>query len=293
VEVPHCRAKVKVRVRTGGENRTAPETGARAAHDCSCWGWSFRKRGKGLSYELPVFLEGQKMKKMKLAALLLVIGALGAKAQLVESFSDIQFWTGSGENRSALVLQWNDGGTPASLAWGYRWSGNATGVGMLKAIAGQTTVSPAGDPGTVLETSSGADARMTLSIERYGFGDAIYAMSFHDGITTRSRADWASGYWAYDIFGGNFDYTNYGDPTVLTYSTPGSVSYSSVTWFSSPIGASDRELVDGSWDAFHFAPSFVTSAVLQPDAVSVPEPSVVVLVAMALVFFMLRRRVNE
>jgi hypothetical protein len=38
VEVPHCRAKVKVRVRTGGENRTAPEIGARAAHDCSCWG---------------------------------------------------------------------------------------------------------------------------------------------------------------------------------------------------------------------------------------------------------------
>lgn len=232
------------------------------------------------------------MKKMKLAALLLVVGALGAKAQLVQSFDDIQFWTGSGENRSALVLQWNDGGTPASLAWGYRWSGNATGVGMLKAIAGQTTVSPDGDPGTILETASGADARMTLSIVRYGFGDAIYAMSFHDGITARSRADWASGYWAYDIFGGNFDYTNYGDPTVLTYSTPGSVSYSSVTWFSSPIGASDRELVDGSWDAFHFAPGFVTSAVLQPDAVSVPEPSVMVLVAIALGFFVLKRRVD-
>jgi hypothetical protein len=25
VQVPHCRAKVKVRVRTGGENHTAPE----------------------------------------------------------------------------------------------------------------------------------------------------------------------------------------------------------------------------------------------------------------------------
>ena len=232
------------------------------------------------------------MKKIKLAALLLVVGALGAEAQLVESFSDIQFWTGSGENRSALVLQWNDGGTPASLAWGYRWSGNATGIGMLRAIAGQTTVSPSGDPGTVLETSSGADSRMTLSIERYGFGDSIFAMSFQDGITTRSQADWSSGYWAYSIFGGNFDYTNWGDPTVVTYNTPGSATYSSVSWFSSPIGASDRQLVDGSWDAFHFAPSFVTSAVLQPDAVSVPEPSVVVLLTMALGFLVLKRRAD-
>jgi hypothetical protein len=227
-----------------------------------------------------------------LAALLLVFGALGAKAQLVESFSDIQFWTGSGENRSALVLQWNDAGTPASLAWGYRWSGNATGIGMLKAIAGQTTVSPSGDPNTVLETSSGEDARMTLSIERYGFGDSVFAMSFQDGITTRSQADWSSGYWAYSIFGGNFDYTNWGDPTVITYNTPGSTAYSSVSWFSAPIGASDRELVDGSWDAFHFAPGFATSAILQPDAVSVPEPSVVVLVAIALGFCVLKRRGN-
>jgi hypothetical protein len=232
------------------------------------------------------------MKKMKLAALLLVVGALGAEAQLVESFSDIQFWTGSGENRSALVLQWNDGGTPASLAWGYRWSGNATGIGMLRAIAGQTTVSPSGDPNTVLETSSGEDARMTLSIERYGFGDSVFAMSFQDGITTRSQADWSTGYWAYSIFGGNFDYTNWGDSTVITYNTLGSTAYSSVSWFSAPIGASDRELVDGSWDAFHFAPGFATSAILQPDAVSVPEPSVVVLVAIALGFCVLKRRGN-
>lgn len=232
------------------------------------------------------------MKKIVLAASLLMLGTFGVNAQLVQSFDDIQFWTGNGSNRSALVLQWNDGGTPASLAWGYRWSGNATGIGMLKAIAGATTVTPPGDPTTVLETSIGSDSRMALTIQQYGFGDSIFSISFHDSSVARTRADWATGYWAYSIFGGNFDYTNWGDPTVFSYNTPGSETYSSVNWFIAPIGTSDRELVDGSWDAFQFAPGFVTSAILQPDAVSVPEPSVMILLTVAVVFFMQKRQIN-
>jgi hypothetical protein len=233
------------------------------------------------------------MKKIVLAASLLVVGSFGLRAQtLVQSFDDIQFWTGSGPNRSALVLQWNDGGTPTSLAWGYRWSGNATGIGMLKAIAGMTTVTPPGDPTTVVETSNGADARLTLSIQRYGFGDSLFSIGFNDGTQNRIREAWTMNeYWAYSIFGGNFDYTNWGSPILYTYNTPGAEAYSSVTWTNSPIGASDRELVDGSWDAFSFAPGFAT-AVAQPFAASVPEPSVAILVTVALVFFMLRRRAS-
>ena len=233
------------------------------------------------------------MNKIVLAALLLVVGAFGLRAQtLVQSFDDIQFWTGSGTNRSALVLQWNDGGTPISLAWGYRWSGNATGIGMLKAIAGSTSVTAPQSPSTVLDTLSGADSRLNLTMERYSFGDSIFSVSFNDGVQNRTRADWATGSWAYSIFGGNFSYVNWGDPTPYTYNTSGATTYSSVNWFSSPIGASDRELVDGSWDAFSFAPGFATTAVAQPFAASVPEPSVAILVTIALVFFMLRRRAN-
>ncbi len=245
------------------------------------------------------------MKKIVLAASLLVVGAIGAKAQtLVQSFDDIEFWTGSGPNRSALVLQWNDGGTPTSLAWGYRWSGNATGVGMLKAIAGSTIVTAPQSPSTVLDILGGADSRLTLTMERYGLGDSIFSVSFNDGLQNRTRADWATGYWAYSIFGGGFDYEIWTLDSVdlngnenwttsdANYSQSGNLSYSSVDWFSSPIGASDRELVDGSWDAFSFAPGFVTSAVMQPYAASVPEPSVAILVTIALVFFMLRRRAN-
>jgi hypothetical protein len=226
------------------------------------------------------------MKKIVMSALLLVVGAFALRAQtLVQSFDDIQFWSGSGTNRSALVLQWNDGGTPTSLAWGYRWSGNATGIGMLKAIAGSTTVTAPGDPTTVLGTSTGSDSRMTLTMERYGFGDSLFAIGFNDGNQNRTRADWATGYWAYSVFGGNFSYPTYDANWIYTgdanYLQIGSVNYSSVSWFSSPIGASDRKLVDGSWDAFSFAPGFTTSAVMQPFAASVPEPSAAILVLVA------------
>jgi len=235
------------------------------------------------------------VKKIVLAALLFATSALGAKAQtLVQSFEDIEFWTGHGGNRSALVLQWNDGGTPTSVAWGYRWTGNVTGIDMLKAIAGSTVVTAAGDSSNVLETSSGADSRMTLSIQRFGFGDSIYSITFNDGLSSRNRADWASGYWAYSIFGGNFSYDNYDASWnyvgVANYSQSGTSNYSSVNWFSSPIGASDRELVDGSWDAFAFAPGLVTNAVVQPFSASVPEPGVAIFITISLAFFLLRWR---
>ncbi|MEI8292458.1 MAG: PEP-CTERM sorting domain-containing protein [bacterium] len=236
------------------------------------------------------------MKKNVLVASLLFAGAFASEAQtLVQSFDDIQFWAGTGTNRSALVLQWNDGGTPTSLAWGYRWSGNATGIAMLKAIAGATLVTAPQSPSTVLDTLSGADSRLTLTIERYGFGDSIFSVSFNDGLQNRTRADWASGYWEYSFFGGNLNYdtydANWNYTGAANYSQNGSSFYPSA-WFSSPIGASDRDLVDGSWDAFSFAPGFVTSAVWQPYAVSVPEPSAAILLTIALFFFMLRQRIH-
>ena len=243
--------------------------------------------------------------KIVLAASLLLIGALGAKAQtLVQSFDDIEFWTGSGPNRSALVLQWNDGGTPTSLAWGYRWSGNATGIGMLKAIAGSTTVTAPGDPATVFETSTGSESRMTLKLQRYSWGDSIFSINLNDGPQNRTREAWTMNeYWEYYVFGGSFDYLTW-TPEIdqdgneiwrsmsANYLQSGSFNYSAVNWFSSPIGASERELVDGSWDAFSFASGAGTNTIVQPFAASVPEPSVAILVTIALVLFMLRRRAN-
>lgn len=229
--------------------------------------------------------------KIVLAASLLVVSALGAKAQtLVQSFDDIQFWTGSGANRSALVLQWNDGNMPTSMTWGYRWGGNATGIDMLKAIAGTTNITSPGAPATILETWGGADSRLTLSMERFSFGDSLFSVAFNDGVQNRNRADWTSGYWNYSLFGGHFDYTDSENPEPITYNVSGSSLYAEVIWFTSPIGASDRELVDGSWDAWSFAAGLAPESVEQPFAAAVPEPSVTILLGAAFICLMLLRR---
>lgn len=232
------------------------------------------------------------MKKLKASLAVFLLTASLAEAQIVASMSDVQLWTGSGTNRSVLVLQWNDGGSPSSLAWGYRWNGAATGMQLLTAIAGTTIIrEPFG--GDVIETLSGADPSLQLTIERYGFGDAIYAMVYSPGGTPRTQADWDAGYWQYLLHGGNFEYsvwTGSGFSGPFVYNVSGASSYGGVTWWSSQIGASDRGLVNGSWDAWSFAAGSVGKAVVQPTAAAVPEPRVTLLLCAALAVIALMRR---
>lgn len=233
------------------------------------------------------------MTKKQIAAIALAALALAsARAQLIANIDDVQRWTGSGTNRSVLVLQWNDGGSPASVAWGYRWSEAATGMQLLSAIAGTTVIrEPAG--GDVIETLTGADPDLQLTIERYGFGDAIYSMVYSPGGAVRTRSDWDSGYWEYLLHGGNFDYSIW-DGTALAgpflYDVPGTTSYAGVSWWSSQIGATDRGLVNGSWDAWSFAAGFTSSPVVQPSAAAVPEPRVIGLLVVAGVLCVVGRR---
>jgi hypothetical protein len=221
-----------------------------------------------------------------LTALLLAI-APRAGAQLVENFDDITYWAGLGESRSALVLQWNDGGAPVSLAWGYRWDGTVSGIDMLKALAGTTVVREPFD-GEIIETLTGADSRLSLVIERYDFGDSVYSIDFREGAVERTRGDWDDGYWEYYLYGGNFEYSTFVDGAFLgpfEYDVNGNPQYAAVDWFASQIGASDRLLVDGSWDAWSFAAGFVGTPVEQP--VAVPEPRALwLLVAAAVVVWM-------
>ena len=44
----------------------------------------------------------------------------------------IENWTGEGENKAALAIQWNAEGETNALVWGYRWDGEATGEKILK-----------------------------------------------------------------------------------------------------------------------------------------------------------------
>jgi hypothetical protein len=107
------------------------------------------------------------MKKWIAAALALPLSCLHAQT-LVNSFEDIQFWTGSGTNRAAFILHFGDGQSPASVAWGYRWNGTNSVAAMVLALAGQTTGSNVPAP------IAGSDGRLALAAVYYAFfGDYL------------------------------------------------------------------------------------------------------------------------
>jgi hypothetical protein len=52
------------------------------------------------------------------------------------TMDNVIFWTGSGSNRSVLVIDFNDQTSQECLAWGYRFDGAKTAQDMLTEIAG-------------------------------------------------------------------------------------------------------------------------------------------------------------
>ena len=192
---------------------------------------------------------------------------------LVGSLDNIEYWVGAGANRTALVVQWNDGLTPVSVAWGYRWDGTATGLDMLRSIAGSTRVEdPAGEP---VGAASGADGRLNLGLVEYSFGLSVLSLEYSPSAgATRTKSAWYSGYWQYLIRGGNFEYYDWATEGMALYDEAGSNSYESGAWTSSPIGAGDRPLIDGAWDAYAFAAEFIAEPLVQPLAAKLPVPLV-------------------
>jgi hypothetical protein len=236
-------------------------------------------RGKGLSNDIPRFLRTE-MKKNAIAALAATLGLWAiqsAEASLITNLDDIQNWTGTGSNRAGLVIQWNDGSNPASLAWGYRWNGSATGLNMLQAIAGSWQVADSNDPTVIVSSGSGSDSRLTLGIHDFGWGQAVNSITFNDTGVSRTRSDWATGFWEYFNVGGTFDTPPNGEPNTFlgTSSYPGTIPNSN--WVSSWSGFDSRILSNGSWDGWSFAPGFTSLALMQPHdadlhSSAVPEP---------------------
>jgi hypothetical protein len=197
------------------------------------------------------------------------------------TFDSIKFWTGTGTNKAAMVIQWNDGGTPISMVWGYRWNGTATGFDMFKSIAGTTSLTDSSSPQNP-QTYLGSDPRLTTSWTKHDFGNALESIIFQNDNTLRTQADWNNGYWEYIVIGGTFNYPIYDAEWNIvgetSYSQTGTATYSNENWFSSPIGASDRILIDGSWDAFSFAPGdfesgFISTPVIEPSPALPPPPT--------------------
>jgi hypothetical protein len=171
------------------------------------------------------------------------------------SFSDIQYWVGSGANQAAFVVQWNDAKNPDAMVWGFKWDGNATGEDMLKAIAK-------------------ADHRLyTLLYQGTQFGSAVGGIGFDlNGQGTNALIK--NGNTTYPLYPVNgfvnttaYDFDSYtivdaaNDHWQSGWTVNGYWAY----WVKNPadadfgyssVGASSRTLQNGSWDVWNFNVGF-------------------------------------
>lgn len=172
----------------------------------------------------------------------------GGKAGADFTFDDIRFWVGEGENQAALVIDWYDNkGT--TLVWGYQWDGTATGFQMIEAIAKE-------DPrllffthytGGMGNTIAGFGYDLNNSGGQYLIYDGDTENPYYpvDGIVTATaynydswtnddpedhwQSGWYEGYWSYQVKDSqtaDFDYSG--------------------------LGASSRQLQNGSWDGWGY-----------------------------------------
>lgn len=216
------------------------------------------------------------------------VGIVAALASTVSNsraaaFDDIEFWIGSGQNRAALVVDWNDGKSAESILWGFRWDGSATGMTMLKAVvhADARLFAHVSTPGAFgvslygagydLDNDGTFNTSAALSFDSGGLAesDDTYDASTPSDAEDHWREGWLSdGFWSYWLGG--------------TGSSP--------VWESSGSGMSDRILTDGSWDGLSYAPGYSGAAPSEPVAAAVPEPSVMGMLAAGTALLLARRR---
>lgn len=71
-------------------------------------------------------------KKLLLGA---IFSLFSCYSQAQFSFSDIQFWTGTGTDSTLLIVSFNNGASDSSYAWGYRFNPGEDGEDLLNAVA--------------------------------------------------------------------------------------------------------------------------------------------------------------
>ncbi len=169
--------------------------------------------------------------------------------QPVTGMESIENWTGTGNNKAALVIKWDEGNPKDSIVWGYRWDGEATGEDMILAIAeADPRFYTLATTGTSFGTAFGGfgyDLNLTDSIILIrGENERIYPNENGLFITSTDydfdnwqnednqdlfQSGWLNGFWAY----------------YLRNNTNSEWSFASV-------GASSRILTDGCWDGWNF-----------------------------------------
>lgn len=182
----------------------------------------------------------------------------------VKSIDDIKFWTGQGDQRSILTIQWAnvtkeneaDLNTIHYYAWGYRWNeeDKPTGENMVVALAKADTRF------YIFLGSEGSYGRPIYGFGYDANGDGVFSISNKDKTVTYTAADFTDGileidgsvdgfssndpadYWQGGWFEGYNSYYLGGDGE----SVPEKFNYSNV-------GVSGRKLTNLSWDAWTFS----------------------------------------
>ena len=198
------------------------------------------------------------------------------------AFEDIQLWTGAGENSAVLVIDWNDGKSAESIAWGYRWTGSATGADMVEAVIraddrlyGAIASLSFGMVTVGLGYDLDADGFQTSPATAFD-SDGFAIIAPRDGTVAADTDDhyvegWNTGYWSYWVaddspFGG------------------------SGLWGYADNGISIQMLAPNEWHGLSFAPGFNGPEPGEPAA-AVPAPGAAALLAL-MGFASPRRRVR-
>jgi len=198
------------------------------------------------------------------------------------TLDDVPLWTGSGQNRAVLAIEWkapeviNNTSMPAPIAnqvmfWGYRFDGTATAQQMFDAIV-------AADPRLFAATNSGYVCGLGYDLNNNGYGlsDGETTAVFTNGQATLSGygdADWFVSTDAGDLYWGghygpnwetwyeagqNGGFTTIPNRGANAYWTPydSSQPWDGGThgeWAYNTWGSLSYDLKDGSWLGFSIA----------------------------------------
>ena len=227
-----------------------------------------------------------------------------ASAQPVSSFDDLNYW-GTGANRSAVIIQWNDSQSPQALVWGYRWDGAGTLYDLLVDLAAsdpalflrvdtvtafgpalfgigyQSGSSPFGLTGTQDENGDPNVAQFVNGIWDNNGSAGVEAPASSTAAATTHAGDryqegWFDrGFWGLYFYGSDA-FANAPNPVYPT------------SWTAAWVGASDAALVNDAWYGLSFAPDYDS---VEPGLAiaAIPEPSMLSLLLLGSVLLLRRR----
>ena len=147
-----------------------------------------------------------------ICTVLLLVAPSILRATPVTSLDNIQFWVGTGNNRAGLAIDWDD---DSSIDESLVWGYRWDGT-----ATGED----------MLMSIASADSRLTVTTSQEGA--AVFGLEYDDGSDYYYEEGWASGFWHYGVATGN--------------------AWPTTDWISSPLGMTERMLIDESWDSWAF-----------------------------------------